>query len=79
VRCIGQEELPDEWDIYPHAVASRGLVALVFANSTSVALSVPSALVPLDRTLVLKSYRLESGKLGIRHNLLFSFEHRALA
>jgi hypothetical protein len=79
VRLIGQEELPDAWDHYPHPVATRELAVIEFANSAKVALSVPSALVAVDRTLVLKSDRIEPGGLRILNRQPFNFDRRVLS
>ena len=76
VRTVADQELPPSWRARPVSLEARSLGDGWISRSVSVALSVPSVVVPLERNLLLNPAHPRFATVSISEPLLFTFDDR---
>jgi len=76
LQVLETTQLPHDWRHYPHPESTRDLGSNWLRALTTVALSVPSAVVPQERILVLNPRHAQFSELEIGAAEPFSFDPR---
>lgn len=76
VRCLDVDELPADWRAFPHPASTRDIGTAWLHENTTAILSVPSAIVPEERIVVLNPRHPDAAALAIGSPRPFTFDPR---
>jgi RES domain-containing protein len=76
VLSLDDEALPQDWQARPVSPAARQLGDAWLREGTSLALSIPSVIVPLERNYILNPAHPGFARLVIAEPIVFSFDAR---
>jgi len=76
IEALDLTQLPDDWKSLPAPESTQSIGSAWLERKSSVALRVPSVIVPMESNLLLKPRHPEMARVQISSNEAFSFDSR---